>query len=117
MFSNTSTRTRRNLLLPLVAAALVSSAALARQKVARHVVPDTERLREHVTYLASDKLEGRRTGTPGAEEAARYVAEEFKRHGLAPGGANSITFQAGQSRMKTDRVRAPRREEIGRANV
>jgi len=83
----------------ILAVALVASAAVARQKVARHVVPDTERLREHVTYLASDKLEGRRTGTPGAEEAARYVAEEFKRHGLAPGVANSITFQAGQSRM------------------
>ncbi len=48
--------------------------------------PDVERLRAHVTYLASDKLEGRRTGTPGAEEAARYVAREFMRLGLAPGG-------------------------------
>src|SRR5437763_10978558 len=70
----------------LLAVALVSSAALARQKVARYVVPDTERLRAHITYLASDKLEGRRTGTPGALEAARYVAEEFRRLGLAPGG-------------------------------
>src|SRR5204862_8327549 len=76
---------RKSLCL-LLAVALVSSAALARQKVARHVVPDTERLRAHITYLASDKLEGRRTGTPGALEAARYVAEEFRRLGLAPGG-------------------------------
>src|SRR5438105_15797155 len=70
----------------LLAVALVATPALARQKVAQHVVPDVERLREHINYLASDKLEGRRTGTPGALEAARYVAEEFRRLGLAPGG-------------------------------
>ena len=83
----------------LLAVALVSSVAVARQKVARHVVPDVERLREHINYLASDKLEGRRTGTPGALEAARYVAEEFRRLGLAPGVENSITFQSGPSRI------------------
>ncbi|PYS96661.1 MAG: hypothetical protein DMF65_12735 [Acidobacteria bacterium] len=83
----------------LLAVALVSSVAVARQKVARHVVPDVERLREHINYLASDKLEGRRTGAPGALEAARYVAEEFRRLGLAPGVENSITFQSGPSRI------------------
>ena len=44
-----------------------------------------ERLRAHVTYLASEKLEGRRTGTTGAQEAARYVAREFMRAGVRPG--------------------------------
>src|SRR5437868_9893630 len=83
----------------LLAVALVSSVAVARQKVARHVVPDVERLREHINYLASDKLEGRRTGTPGALEAARYVAEEFRRLGLAPGVENSITFYSGPNRI------------------
>ena len=38
-----------------------------------------ERLRAHVTYLASDKLEGRRTGTPGARLAAEYIVREFAR--------------------------------------
>ncbi|HZG53068.1 MAG TPA: M20/M25/M40 family metallo-hydrolase [Pyrinomonadaceae bacterium] len=46
-----------------------------------------ERLRAHVAYLASDKLEGRRTGTPGATEAAQYIALEFQRYGLG-GGVN-----------------------------
>ncbi|HEX8187065.1 MAG TPA: hypothetical protein VF586_01860, partial [Pyrinomonadaceae bacterium] len=50
------------------------------------VAPDVERLRAHVTYLASEKLEGRRTGTAGAREAARYVAREFMRYGLRPAG-------------------------------
>ena len=41
-----------------------------------------DRLRQVITYLASDALEGRRTGTPGANEAARYIAGEFARLGL-----------------------------------
>ncbi len=48
-------------------------------------IPSAERLRTHVTYLASDALEGRRTGTPGAQAAAQYVAGEFSRWGLKPG--------------------------------
>ncbi|HXI75054.1 MAG TPA: M20/M25/M40 family metallo-hydrolase, partial [Pyrinomonadaceae bacterium] len=44
--------------------------------------PSVDRLRQVVTYLASDALEGRRTGTPGANDAARYIAGEFNRLGL-----------------------------------
>jgi aminopeptidase YwaD len=69
----------------LLSLALLAPVALA-QSDAKPSVPDVERLRAHVTLLASDKLEGRRTGTPGAQEAARYVAREFMRLGLAPGG-------------------------------
>src|SRR5207248_3318081 len=85
MLSKISTVPRRKLLLPLVALSLAAS-AVAQQINAGREAPDPQRLRAHVTYLASDKLEGRRTGTPGALEAARYVAEEFRRLGLAPGG-------------------------------
>ena len=70
----------------VLAFALVAPSAFA-QSAAKPYVPDTERLRAHVTHLASAKLEGRRTGTPGADEAARYVAREFMRYGLSPGGA------------------------------
>ena len=45
----------------------------------------TERLQKHVSYLASDALDGRRTGTAGANDAARYIAGEFTRLGLRPG--------------------------------
>src|SRR5215216_6508504 len=69
----------------LLALALLAPGALA-QTSAKPAVPDAERLRAHVSYLASDKLEGRRTGTPGAEEAALYVAREFMRYRLSPGG-------------------------------
>lgn len=44
--------------------------------------PSVERLRAHIEYLASDKLEGRRTGSEGAKAAAEYIAREFSRLGL-----------------------------------
>ncbi|HEX8502377.1 MAG TPA: M28 family peptidase [Pyrinomonadaceae bacterium] len=69
----------------LLALALLAPAAVA-QTDSKPTVPDVERLRAHVSYLASDKLGGRRTGTPGAQEAARYVAREFMRLRLRPGG-------------------------------
>jgi hypothetical protein len=47
--------------------------------------PSPSRLQQHVSYLASDALDGRRTGTAGANDAARYVAGEFSRAGLMPG--------------------------------
>src|SRR5436305_10341244 len=40
----------------------------------------------HVEYLASDQLGGRDVGSPGFEKAAAYVAEQFERAGLQPGG-------------------------------
>lgn len=51
------------------------------------------RLRADIGYLASDQLDGRRTGTPGADAAANYVAKEFKRLGLKP-AANSAHASA-----------------------
>ncbi|MCI0338927.1 MAG: M20/M25/M40 family metallo-hydrolase [Acidobacteria bacterium] len=41
--------------------------------------PDPTLLRQHVTYLASDELEGRKPGTAGANKAASYLAEQFHR--------------------------------------
>jgi Zn-dependent M28 family amino/carboxypeptidase len=40
----------------------------------------------HVQFLADDKLEGRRAGTPGYEKAVAYVEEQFKAIGLKPMG-------------------------------
>ncbi|MFN2512596.1 MAG: M20/M25/M40 family metallo-hydrolase [Pyrinomonadaceae bacterium] len=74
---------RRNFLSSILSVAL-SVAALAQQP-ASQIAPSAERLRSHVTYLASDALEGRRTGTPGADGAAQFIAGEFVRLGLKPG--------------------------------
>jgi hypothetical protein len=42
-----------------------------------------EEMAAHLRFIASDKLLGRMTGTPGNDEAARYIAGEFKKSGLA----------------------------------
>lgn len=42
-------------------------------------------LRENVAYLASEKLEGRRTGEPGAAAAAAYIEKMFRSYGLKAG--------------------------------
>src|SRR5215510_13141114 len=63
--------------------ALSFTAAIAQQPPPGNVSVD--RLRQVVTYLASDALEGRRTGTPGANDAAHYLAGEFNLLGLRPG--------------------------------
>ncbi len=44
---------------------------------------------KHVEYLASDGLEGRNLGSPGYDKAADYVAGQFERAGLKPGGKGS----------------------------
>src|SRR6266498_4186036 len=63
--------------------AALSVATLAQQQITR-IEPSVDRLRQHVSYLASDALEGRRTGTPGANDASHYIAGEFARMGLRP---------------------------------
>ena len=68
----------------LVAALVVTTTfAVVAQQLDRE--PSASRLQQHVSYLASDALDGRRTGTPGANDAARYIAGEFSRAGLKPG--------------------------------
>lgn len=44
---------------------------------------------EHVKYLASEKLEGRATGSRGLDLAAEYIARVFQQAGLGPGAGRS----------------------------
>jgi Zn-dependent M28 family amino/carboxypeptidase len=46
-----------------------------------------ERWWAHVSFLANDAMKGRDTGSPEHRKAAEYVAAEFKRAGLEPGGS------------------------------
>ncbi len=50
-------------------------------------------LRAQVEYLASDAMEGRMTGTRGAELAANFIAQEFERAGLQRCDRQSAWFQ------------------------
>jgi hypothetical protein len=47
----------------------------------------------YVTALANDGMEGRDTGSPAYQRAARYVATEFERAGLQPAGTQGY-FQS-----------------------
>jgi len=49
--------------------------------------------KDDVTFLASDELEGRETGTPGELKAADYIKERFENIGLAPKGEGDSFFQ------------------------
>jgi cyanophycinase len=42
----------------------------------------------HIEFLANDGMNGRDTGSPEHRKAAEYVAAEFKKAGLEPGGTN-----------------------------
>lgn len=50
-------------------------------------------LRAEVAYLASDELEGRLTGTTGAQKAAEYLAEQLRLAGVQPLGESGGFFQ------------------------
>jgi len=50
-------------------------------------------LRHHLSYLASDELEGRKSGSAGADLAADYIARQFKAYGLSPAGTNGSYLQ------------------------
>ena len=70
---------RKFLNAALILTLALSVAALAQQPTA---TPSVDRLQQVIRYLASDALEGRRTGTKGANDAANYIAGEFSKLGL-----------------------------------
>jgi hypothetical protein len=72
---------------------LVSFAAGAwaqKAQVAPAPAADEARLRADITYLASDKLAGRRTGEQGAISAAGYIANKFAALKLKPGLTETV---------------------------
>lgn len=65
-----------------------------------------DRIRAHLEFLADDQLEGRGTGSPGYEVAARYVADQFKRLGLKPAGTEGYLQPIEFVTMQRDPARA-----------
>ena len=51
-------------------------------------------LQNEIGFLASDRLEGRRTGTLGEKLAYEYIAKQFQDMGLTPKGDNNSFIQA-----------------------
>jgi hypothetical protein len=62
------------------------SDAQSKRAKARADKVTTANLETHIQYLASDKLEGRRAGTPGEKLAMEYISNIFEKYKLAPKG-------------------------------
>lgn len=60
------------------------------EKYAKYI--SAEDARKHLSILASDEYEGRETGKPGADKAANYIANEFKKLGLQAPVSGSYFF-------------------------
>jgi aminopeptidase YwaD len=101
-------------LVVLSLVAVVVTAACAQQRT--DLALRAERLRKDVTYLASDKLEGRRTGTAGATAAAEYIADEFARLGLKPSKQGQAVAPKSQDSAYLQRFPYVSTIELGRGN-
>jgi hypothetical protein len=95
----------------LTASMLVLIAADARSQK-KTVYPEDNLIQDemsaHLRFIASDKLLGRMTGSPGNDEAARYIAGEFKKSGLR-------TFQSAEGYFQ--RVPLLRRMPPGKTTI
>jgi hypothetical protein len=74
--------------------AVILSAGLVAQSSSRSrpVIP-AEPLKEWLTYIASDELQGRQVYTEGLGLAAAYIADHLKDWGVKPVGDNGSYFQ------------------------
>lgn len=82
-------------LLVACAALITAQTCTAGAISARQATKLGERCWADVRTLADDAMEGRRAGTPGHRRAAEFVAAQFARAKLEPGGDGSY-FQAVQ---------------------
>ncbi|MCY7292855.1 MAG: hypothetical protein LH615_11815, partial [Ferruginibacter sp.] len=81
-------------LIPLLFIAIFSFAQQADK-----IINAKELLRIE-SFLASDEMRGRKTGTPEIDKAADFIAAEFKNYGLKPFGALS-TFKQSFTNVRT----------------
>lgn len=86
-------RRSNSLFLALLVAAL-SVNAQAQRRLAAPTGPINEQfLRGHIKFLSDDQLEGRGTGAPGGELAAKYIAAQMEAMGLKGGARDGSFFQ------------------------
>lgn len=77
----------------LVVAIITATVTIQAQKLKKADKETITNLQAHVTYLADDKLEGRRTGSKGEELAMQYIKTQFEKYGINPKGTEGY-FQA-----------------------
>lgn len=72
-------------------------------------------LKQHISYLADNKLEGRQTGSKGEMLAANYIAADFQNLGLIPFGDDntylqSFNFSAGKKATDNNFIKIGNRQ-------
>ncbi len=77
-------------LLALAGAASAQNVPVDWRAALNRVSADS--LRGHVSFLASDILEGRDTPSRGLDVAAEYIVSQYRRAGLEPGGGKGGFF-------------------------
>jgi len=90
-FTQSSSNTMKSLFYTFLAGVLVTNVAFAqpRKSSANTATLPEQRITQseteaHMRFLASDELQGRRTGSIGNTIAARYIAEQYRMLGLKP---------------------------------
>ncbi len=69
--------------------AILSVCLAANGQTAMDDAKEMANLKQHILYLASDKLEGRETGKKGEGLAQKYIVGQFKKIGLVPMGTDN----------------------------
>ncbi len=69
---------------------LISSCSIPMRSTESKIT--VKELHDHISYLASDELEGRKPGTPQGKMAADYIAAHYASLGLTPLGENGYQY-------------------------
>lgn len=75
------------------ALAMAATQAWSAEPSAAEAQKSADNIKAHVTFLASDLLEGREAGSRGYDIAAAYAASQMAQLGLKPGGDKGSYFQ------------------------
>jgi hypothetical protein len=81
---------------------IIVSQTVAAQRLSKSDKTVIENLKTEVSFLASDKLEGRKTGTNGEKLAYEYLSQQFEKAGLEPKGKDHSfieTFEINQGKQ------------------
>ncbi len=73
-----------NILLVVILSLLTLSAGQLDERKNSNPEITAGEFQKHINFLASDKLEGRFTGSKGSYQASEYIKSEFKSYGLQP---------------------------------
>jgi len=69
---------------------LISSIDLSAQKLTKSDKVLIQNLKQHIQYLASDELEGRRAGDVGEQKAVDYIISQYQNAGIQAMGVNGF---------------------------